>query len=76
MTPRRAWKPPNTGNTWSMVSAMVASCRSRSRDRDGDEEKKGISKLKSELTKTLQVKVENSVSALGYFSENANREKP
>lgn len=30
MTPRRAWKPPNTGNTCSMVSAMVASCRSRS----------------------------------------------
>lgn len=27
MTPPRAWKPPNTGNTCSMVSAMVASCR-------------------------------------------------
>lgn len=27
MIPLRAWKPPQTGNTCSTVSAMVASCR-------------------------------------------------
>lgn len=34
MTPRRAWKPPNTGNTCSMVSAMVASYKGREVETD------------------------------------------
>lgn len=38
MTPRRAWKPPNTGNTCSMVSAMVASYRGRKVDGGKSEE--------------------------------------
>lgn len=42
MTPRRAWKPPSTGNTCSMVSAMVASW-----NRDRGWRKESWSQLKS-----------------------------
>lgn len=38
MTPRRAWKPPRTGNTCSMVSAMVASFQRRGEERRGETE--------------------------------------
>lgn len=41
MTPRRAWKPPRTGNTCSMVSAMVASYRKRGETEVWIEERRG-----------------------------------
>lgn len=33
--PLRAWKPPTTGNTWSKVSAMVASWSDRNEGEAG-----------------------------------------